>query len=43
MKLSLLLFTVLLLTSCSHSQIMKECKQVADEEMYVCKTMKPWE
>ena len=42
MKLFIALLLGLSLVGCSHSQIMKECKQVEDEELYVCKTIKPW-
>jgi len=40
----LILVTFLLLTACSHSMIMKDCRKVeGDENQSVCKTMKPWE
>jgi hypothetical protein len=38
-----MIFIVSFLSACSHSILVKECKQVDDDHKYVCKTVMPWQ
>ena len=43
MKLVLCLIALGLMAGCSHSVLVKDCKEVSDTEYSKCKTIKPWE
>lgn len=41
--IGIVLIMSIALCGCTHFVIQKECKQVDGEELFVCKTLKPWE
>lgn len=42
-RIFILLAILVLMNSCTHSQIMFDCKEVVDsDDVYVCKTILPW-
>lgn len=43
MKYLLLVVGLIVMPACSHSVIVKECKQVHDDDKYLCKTVLPWQ